>query len=82
MRCGIGSKHISFWGNTNSEIEIIPSGRTNPGKAMSWIIGILSAVAAIFYGMYQLGPGLNKRREKRKNEEWIKKWKDLNSGGK
>lgn len=48
---------------------------------MSWIIGILSAIAAIFYGMYELGPGMNKRREKKKNDEWTKKWKDMQGGG-
>jgi hypothetical protein len=49
---------------------------------MSWLIGIISAIIAVFYGMYQLGPGINKRREEKKNEDWIKKWKDLQGGSK
>lgn len=32
---------------------------------MSWIRAILGTIAAALYGMYQLGPGINKRREKR-----------------
>jgi len=49
---------------------------------MSWIIGILGTLAALFYGMYQLGPGMNKRKQQKKNDEWTKKWKDLQGGGK
>ncbi|HSK14030.1 MAG TPA: hypothetical protein VK907_12505 [Phnomibacter sp.] len=44
---------------------------------MSWFFSILGVLAAIAYGMYQLGPGMNKRRGKKKNEAWIKKWKEL-----
>jgi len=44
---------------------------------MSWIIGILSVLAAIFYGLYQLGPGINKRREEKKRRDWTRKWEDL-----
>lgn len=49
---------------------------------MSWILAILAAVFAGGYGMYQLGPGINKRREKKKNDEWTKKWQDMQKGPK
>lgn len=47
---------------------------------MSWIMAIIGAIGAIFYGLYQLGPGMNKRREKKKKDEWTKKWKDSQGG--
>jgi hypothetical protein len=47
---------------------------------MSWILAILGAIAAALFGMYQLGPGMNKRKESKKQKEWTKKWKD-NKGG-
>ncbi len=49
---------------------------------MKWFVGILAAIGSVFYGLYQLGPGLNKRREKKKNEAWTRKWKDMNGGSK
>lgn len=49
---------------------------------MSWIIGILGAIGAVLYGMYQLGPGMNNRKQQKKNEDWIKKWRDLQGGSK
>ncbi len=49
---------------------------------MSWLIGILGAVAAVIYGMYQLGPGINKRRQQKKDDDWMKKWRALQGGGK
>lgn len=49
---------------------------------MSWIRAILGTIAAALYGMYQLSPGINKRREKKNNDEWIKKWKDTFGDGK
>lgn len=48
---------------------------------MSWLIGILGAIAALLYGMYQLGPGMNNRKQQKKNEDWVNKWKDLMGGG-
>lgn len=47
---------------------------------MSWIIGILGFLAAAVWAFYQAGPGINNRRERRKNAEWMKKWRDLNKG--
>ena len=49
---------------------------------MTWIFTILAALAAIIYGMYQLGPGMNKRREKRQQDAWVKKWKEMHEGDK
>lgn len=49
---------------------------------MSWLIGIIGAIAAVLYGMYQLGPGMNNRKQQKKNEEWMKKWRDLQGGAK
>ena len=47
---------------------------------MSWILAIIGTITAALYGLYQLGPGINKRREKKKNEAWIKKWKNMKGG--
>jgi hypothetical protein len=47
---------------------------------MSWILAILGAIGAVLYGLYELGPGMNKRREKKKQDEWTKKWKDSQKG--
>jgi hypothetical protein len=49
---------------------------------MKYLAGILAAIASVFYGLYQLGPGINKRREKKKNEEWTRKWKNMHGGSK
>jgi hypothetical protein len=45
---------------------------------ITWILGIIGTIAAIIYGMYELGPGMNKRKAQKKNKEWIDTWKDQN----
>lgn len=45
---------------------------------ITWILGIIGTIAALMFGMYELGPGMNKRKAQKKNKEWIDTWKDQN----
>jgi hypothetical protein len=47
---------------------------------MSWLFAIIGTIIATLFGMYQLGPGMNKRRDRKKQQEWTKKWKDSQGG--
>jgi hypothetical protein len=40
-------------------------------------MGILGLLATILAGLYQLGPGMNKRQVGKKQKQWIQQWNDL-----